>query len=48
MRRVPRLRMLGRLIDGDAELRIVPDTQGMDTARREGAPPDPSRLARGA
>ena len=48
MRRVPCPRMLRRLVDGDAELRFVPDGQVMDTARPEGAPPDPSRLARGA
>ena len=48
MRRIPSPRMLRQLVDGDAELRLVPDAQVMDTARREGAPPDPSLLARGA
>jgi hypothetical protein len=47
MSRVPCPRMLRRLVDGDAEL-VVPDAGVMDTARREGAPPDPIRLARGA
>ena len=48
MRRVPCPRVLRRLVDGDAELLFVPEAQVMDTARREGAPPDPSRLACGA
>jgi hypothetical protein len=47
MRRVTCPRMLRCLVDGDAEL-VVPDAQAMDSTQREGAPPDPSRLARGA
>jgi hypothetical protein len=47
MRRVTCPRMLRRLVDGDAEL-VVPDAKVMDSARREGAPSAPSRLARGA
>jgi hypothetical protein len=46
MRQVPGPRMLRRF-DGDAEL-VVPDAGVMDSPRREGAPPDSSRLARGA
>lgn len=48
MRLVTCPRMLRRLVDGDAELRFVPDAQVMDTPRREDVPPDPSRFARGA
>jgi hypothetical protein len=40
--------MLRSLVHGDAELRFVPDAQVEDTLRRQDAPPDPSRFARGA
>jgi hypothetical protein len=45
---VPRPWLFRRFIDGDAERPFGPPARVMDTARREGAAPDVSRLARGA